>query len=98
MRRAIILFTRVPVPGKTKTRMMPYLTEKQCAALHTCFLRDIEAQCRKCEADVFVSYAPEEGGEEKLKHILGEQAGYFPQEGEGLGERMYHALAKAFGL
>lgn len=98
MERAIILFTRVPVPGKTKTRMMPYLTEKQCAALHTCFLRDIEEICRKCKADVFVSFAPEEGGEEKLKRILGEQAGYFPQEGEGLGARMYHALGKVFGL
>ena len=46
MRQALILFTRIPVPGKTKTRLMPYFSPKQCAQLHTCFLKDISEQCR----------------------------------------------------
>ena len=41
MDRAIIVFTRVPLPGKTKTRMMPALSGKECARLHTYFLQDI---------------------------------------------------------
>lgn len=91
MRRAIILFTRVPEAGKTKTRLSPYLTPEQCAKLHTCFLKDIIGECQNCEADVFVSFTPFEG-RLKLQQILGEQKRYFPQEGEGLGERMYRAI------
>lgn len=98
MKRAVILFTRVPIPGKTKTRMMPYLTETQCADLHTCFLKDIAVECGTCEADIFVSYAPENQGEEKLKTILGEQKGYFRQDGDDLGSRMYHAIEKVLDM
>ena len=54
MKQALILFTRIPVPGKTKTRLMPYFSPKQCAKLHTCFLKDISDQCRKVKADCFV--------------------------------------------
>lgn len=98
MKRAVILFTRVPLPGKTKTRMMPYMTGKQCAALHTCFLQDIVEEYKKCTADIFVSYAPEENGEIKLKKILGEQTGYFEQKGETLGARMHHAMEYVLGM
>lgn len=90
MKRAIIIFTRVPVPGQTKTRMMPYLTPVQCAKLHSCFLLDIKRVCRKCDADLFVAYTPEDK-EKVLKSILGE-ADYFPQRGEDLGEKMFHAI------
>ena len=39
---AIILFTRIPVAGKTKTRMMPFLSGEECADLHTCFIKKEE--------------------------------------------------------
>ena len=96
MRRAIIVFTRVPEPGLTKTRMMPHLTPRQCAGLHTSFLKDILGECGKCEADIFISYTPEED-REKIVRILGRKWKYFPQKGEGLGERMYRALQEVLG-
>lgn len=91
MKRAVIIFTRVPEPGKTKTRMMPHLSPVQCARLHTCFLKDIVMECRNGGADVFVSYTPEEGWK-TLKNILGEVKGWIPQTGKHLGERMYGAM------
>lgn len=45
MKRALLCFTRLPVPGRTKTRLMPLLTGEECAALHTAFLRDIAEVC-----------------------------------------------------
>lgn len=90
--KALIIFTRVPVPGYTKTRLMPYFTPKQCAGLHRCFLQDIAGVCQKAEADVFVCYTQERPGNNILFHIFGECAGYFPQEGENLGQRMYRAI------
>ncbi len=68
-RRAIIVFTRVPVPGQTKTRLMPYFTPKQCERLHSCMLQDIKGECEKVEADVFICYTPEDK-EGKIRKIL----------------------------
>ena len=98
MKQALILFTRIPVPGKTKTRLMPYFSPKQWAKLHTCFLKDISEQCRKVKADCFVCYAPENGDVKELQDILGKQKEYFPQAGESLGQRMYHSLEYVLGL
>lgn len=91
--RALIIFTRVPMPGKTKTRMMPALSGEKCAELHTCFLQDIAAVCRRTDADLYVNYtSDEEKGPGKLRDIFGKCVGYFPQRGETLGQRMYHAI------
>ena len=93
MRRAIIVFTRVPVPGRTKTRLMPYFSPQECAGLHTCFLKDIAGQCQKTQADLYVCYTPDNKGA-ALKTIFGDDEIYFPQMGESLGERMYMAIQR----
>ena len=99
MKRAVIIFTRVPRPGQTKTRMMPHLTGEQCARLHTCFLKDIAGQCRDCEADIFVSYTPGEGRGE-LEQVLGPAEGWFPQEGgqPGRADVQSHSTGLGPGL
>ena len=56
MKRAIIVFTRVPMEGRTKTRMMPYLTGTECVGLHRAFLQDIGVECKKTGFDIFVYY------------------------------------------
>ncbi len=96
-KNAVIVFTRVPIAGQTKTRMMPYLTGKQCARLHTCFLKDIAEECEKTEADLYVYYTPEGKGN-ALKEIFGKAAVYRNQEGENLGERMYRAIDHTLSL
>ena len=74
MRQAVIIFTRVPEAGRTKTRMMPHLTPKQCELLHTCFLEDIRKECETCSADVFVYYTLEKNiNEPIIKSIFGKQ-------------------------
>ncbi|MDR0923510.1 MAG: TIGR04283 family arsenosugar biosynthesis glycosyltransferase [Hungatella sp.] len=99
MRQAIIIFTRVPMPGRTKTRMMPQLSPRQCAKLHTCFLKDIKKECETWGADIFVCYTPDEGIQKRyLKEILGNQKGYFPQRGENLGEKMFRAFEEVFAM
>ena len=50
MKRAVIVFTRVPIPGQTKTRMMPYFSPEECAKLHENFLKDIAQECEKRES------------------------------------------------
>ena len=91
MKQAIICFTRPPVPGRTKTRLMPLLSGEECAALHTAFLRDIADLCGRVDADLYVAYAPE-GDWGVLRTIFPAALDFFPQTGEGLGERMHRAL------
>lgn len=38
---AVILFTRVPEAGTTKTRLMPYFNKYECEKLQTAMLKDI---------------------------------------------------------
>ena len=52
MREAIIIFTRVPIPGRTKTRLQGFLTKDQCAEIHKNFLKDIKKTCEKLNKDI----------------------------------------------
>lgn len=97
MKRALICFTRPPVPGRTKTRLMPHLSGEACAALHAAFLRDIAAVCGQVDADLYVAYAPE-GDWSALQEIFPAALDFFPQTGEGLGERMHRALSRVLAL
>ncbi|OPJ57269.1 TIGR04282 family arsenosugar biosynthesis glycosyltransferase [Alkalithermobacter paradoxus] len=90
---ALILMTRVPIPGKTKTRLMEILTGEECASIHTCFLFDIFNVLSKIKdnVDVYLTYTPED--EFKLmESIIPSYISVFAQQGETLGERMSNSI------
>lgn len=90
---AIIVFTRVPEAGETKTRMMPYYTEEQCKLLHEAFLNDIGKMLVQTSYDVIVSYTGK--NPEFLKQVFGADAKYVEQIGDNLGDRMRNVIAWA---
>ncbi len=90
-KEAIILFTRIPVPGKTKTRLMPCYTPLECAKLHGYFLKDIMEECQKLGKDIYICYDPD-GNVNVLKKLLGKEQNYFEQRGAEIGSRMENAL------
>lgn len=89
---ALVMLTRAPEPGRTKTRMMPDLTARQCAELHKSSLRDMSAMCGALPSsiDVFVAFAPE-GASALVREAFDAPATYFAQRGDTLGERLSHA-------
>ncbi len=93
---ALVVMTRTPEAGFTKTRMMPALSAVQCAELHAAMLADTAALCRDLAdcVDVFVSYAPP-GGVSAVRASFDVPASYFEQEGGSLGDRMRRAVAGA---
>lgn len=95
--RALLLMTRIPIPGKTKTRLIGQLNSQQVANLHQCFLKDIARQLSFLSAntDLFVSYG-NEGSLEIIKNIFDENFFLFPQQGKTLGEKMAKALSFIF--
>ena len=96
MKKAIICFTRVPRAGATKTRLMGLLSGEQCAGLHWAFLKDLARVYERLDADLFVCHTPDPDWE-ALKPVF-PGAAFFPQEGDGLGARMDHALNRVLGL
>ena len=91
MKKAIICFTRVPRPGQTKTRLMGLLSGKQCAELHWAFLKDLNRVYANLDADLFVFHTPDPDWAQ-LKPVFPDAKGFYPQLGEGLGEKMNNAL------
>lgn len=96
MKRAVICFTRVPRAGVTKTRLLPVLKPEQCASLHWAFLKDLSELYRQLDAHLFVAYTPDDDWE-RLKSVF-PPAGYIPQKGKDLGEKMYRAIRKVLDL
>ena len=96
MKNAVILFTRVPHPGQTKTRLLPILQPEQCADLHWAFLKDLADHYRQVDAHHFVAYTPDPDWE-LLKSVF-PRAGYLAQKGNDLGEKMYRCLRKVLAL
>lgn len=96
-KNAILIFTRVPLPGQTKTRLMPYLSGEECASLHQRFIREIYRICRNVQADILVFYTPEDKAG-ILADIVGKEQKLYVQQGEDLGEKMRNAFHKAFEL
>lgn len=93
--KALILMTRIPLPGRTKTRLMDIFTGIECAGIHKAFLLDLFNlfDYLKNEIDIFLTYTPEDSF-----HIIEDMVpGYvksFPQQGEDLGEKMGNVIGK----
>ena len=73
------------------------LSPKQCAALHTAFLKDLARVYRELDAALFVAYAPDPDWA-LLKDIFPMASALFPQTGESLGERMDAAICRVLSL
>ncbi|MEI0526282.1 TIGR04282 family arsenosugar biosynthesis glycosyltransferase [Brachyspira murdochii] len=97
---AFIIFTRIPMAGKTKTRLQTKLTPDECADIHKCFLKDIYKEMielKGYDIDIIVSYNPE-GDFNILKEIFNNDVDYIKQEGNNLNEKIYNSIKEVLSL
>src|SRR6267154_382468 len=91
----LILFTRYPIAGRTKTRLIPALGAEGAAALHRRLvlraLRTAQEACCAVPADLEVHF----GGatERSMSDWLGDHARFVLQTVGDLGERMAGAFS-----
>lgn len=97
MTNALILFAMIPVAGKTKVRLMPFLSAEECVCLYSCFTRDICQKATEVNADVYVFFTPRDQGS-ALKAVLGEHVILLPQHGNDLGQKMKNAIGALLRL
>jgi rSAM/selenodomain-associated transferase 2/rSAM/selenodomain-associated transferase 1 len=94
----LIVFTRYPRPGTTKTRLIPELGEKGAADLHRKMTENTLSQVKKLPTsrDLIVEIRYEDGDEKLMKNWLGTGFDYRPQCSGDLGLRMKHSFEDAF--
>ncbi len=100
MRDRLIIFSRYPEPGKTKTRMIPVLGEVGAANLQRQMTEHTLKQVRKLQRDrSFSLQIYFTGGNQSLmQDWLGTDAALsYQQQSQGdLGQRMFSAFAQSF--
>lgn len=96
---ALILMTRIPIAGQTKTRLMDIMSGNECARLHMAFLKDLFNTFRELEneVDIYLTYTPE-NSLGIIKDIIPKSIKTFPQRGEDLGNKMSNAIKDILSL
>ena len=94
----LIIFTRYPEPGKTKTRLIPALGEVGAANLHQQMTEYTVSQAQELVkiARISVEVRFTGGNLQKMQHWLGNDLEYQTQEEGDLGVRMERSLNHAF--
>ena len=92
---AIVVMTRYPQPGFTKTRLRELLSHEQCAAFYWSCLEDLGTELGKLSRQVFVGVAGD-GDWKRLRGLFPPGTRFFAQVGDRLGERMLHGFEQVF--
>jgi uncharacterized protein len=94
---AVLVFVRAPVAGQVKKRLARALGAERALRIYRRLAEQAVSAARGLglRADVRVLFTPA-GSAPEVRVWLGEDAAYFPQRGDDLGERMRRACQDAF--
>jgi hypothetical protein len=96
VKRALVIFTKVPIAGLAKTRLAPALTLERAAALCHSFLLDtVDLVIRVSRCRVIIVYTPREASQ-VLRDIVKEPIELMPQSSGNLGSRMSNVFKYLF--
>jgi uncharacterized protein len=96
MTRSLVVMSKRPAAGATKTRLVPPLTGEQAANLYQCFLLDA-LQIARSIPDVvrYIAYPPADGRDYFLR--LAPDFALAPQIGDRLGDRLAYVIEEITG-
>lgn len=93
--KIVILFTRFPIAGKCKTRLIPTLGAERATRIHrqlvSHVLHEIKTFISSTYSTEFIIYY-DGSSSLQMKNWLGKTFSYKQQQGDNLGDRMAHAL------
>lgn len=96
MNSCLMLFTRYPEAGNTKTRLIPHLGAAQAAELQRWMTTSMAKEMDALRPDVERQIHFSGGGLSKMQSWLGRQFTYLPQFAGGLGHRLHQAFVGNF--
>jgi rSAM/selenodomain-associated transferase 1 len=98
LREEIILFSKYPLPGRVKTRLIPHLGSRKAAGLQKYLTEQALARAGEAAslrpAHLSLWYAG--ASRRRMKAWLGSSLPLIPQQGKDLGERMARAFLAAW--
>lgn len=94
MKEIIILFTRVPKEGSTKTRLYDFLNPKQAVILQEKLLQELYNHLKSWNFEVKVFHNGNENDDNYMKNLLSTNDSFYYQVGDTLGDKMKNALAE----
>jgi rSAM/selenodomain-associated transferase 1 len=98
MDKALLIFAKQPLPGKVKTRLSPPFSPQEAADIYRCMLSDTLAKVAGLPGvEIFLFFEPSCGAVDFFRENF-PGIKIFPQQGEGLGERLKKAFEMVFGL
>ncbi len=97
-RNRLIVFTRYPEPGKSKTRLIPALGPEGAADLHRQMCEHTLSWARRMQSGsaVSVEFYIDGEGQDRFRKWLGDDVLYRPQGKGTLGARMNRAFQDSF--
>ena len=100
MTETLIIYSRYPEPGKTKTRMIPALGEDGAAELQRKMTEHTVNTARKvkCDRNLIIEVHFTGGNQQLMSEWLGEDLKYIPQVSGDLGKKMNSSFQRAFEL
>ncbi|RQW84178.1 MAG: glycosyltransferase [Geobacter sp.] len=98
MDKALLIFAKQPLPGKVKTRLTPPFSFQEAADIYRCMLSDTLTKLTDLPGvEKFLFFESSPGAEDFFqKAFPGVRT--FPQQGDGLGDRLEKAFETVFAL
>lgn len=96
LRRHLLVFGKLPEPGRTKTRLAPELGEREAAILYRAFLDDVVSRVRDVSAERRQLWVPRRPGAAERLGSRFPDLGLRWQRGASLGDRLEDAFLRAF--
>jgi rSAM/selenodomain-associated transferase 1 len=94
---ALVVFCKLPVPGRVKTRLAASVGDEEAAAIYRAMAEACLEEMRALEPGTRcrIAFDPP-GAEAAMRAWLGRETALAPQRGADLGARMLHAFREAF--
>lgn len=100
LKNALIVFTKLPVAGKVKTRLAKKLGSDVAASFYKACTENLFSslsEIQQNKADIYIFYH-EENDLSEIKNWIGNGYSYYQQKGKNLGDKMYNAFNLIFSL
>lgn len=96
MKEKIILFTRVPKEGTTKTRLYNFVQPKQAVEIQTKLLKKNYDLLASLNKELLVFHDGNREDDDYMRSVISADK-FFYQRGENLGDKMYNAIEDVIG-
>jgi len=87
--KTLIIFTRYPEKGKTKTRLIPAIGAEKAAKIQKLMTENTLKKAEKLDPNIRVKIYYAGGNQTLMEEWLGDKWEFIPQAEGDLGERMF---------